>query len=35
LSDALGEPIQASALVPLPESDVLLEVFRNGYQGGG
>jgi len=31
LSDALGEPIAASALVPLLESDVLLEVFRNCY----
>jgi hypothetical protein len=32
LSEALGEPIGASALVPLLESDVLLEAFRNGYR---
>ena|SRR6185437_1038402 len=32
LSEALGEPIEASALVSLPESDALLEVFRNGYE---
>src|ERR1700749_3065041 len=32
LSEALDEPIEASALVALPESDDLLEVFRNGYQ---
>jgi hypothetical protein len=32
LSEALGEPIQASALVSVPESDALLEAFRNGYQ---
>ncbi len=32
LSEALGEPIAASALVPLPESDDLVEAFRNGYQ---
>ena len=28
-----GEPIEANALTPLPESDVLCEVFRNRYQG--
>src|ERR1700733_1952800 len=32
LSEALGELIEASALVPLSESDVLLELFRNRYQ---
>lgn len=32
MSEALGEPIEASALVSLPESDALLEAFRNGYQ---
>jgi len=32
LSEALGEVIEASALVPLSESDVLLELFRNRYQ---
>ena len=32
LSEALGEPIDASALVPLLESDALLEAFRNGYR---
>jgi hypothetical protein len=32
LSEALGEPVEANALVPLAESDALLEVFRNGYQ---
>src|SRR5579884_4241485 len=32
LSEALGKPIEAGALVSLPESDALLEAFRNGYQ---
>lgn len=32
LSEAVGEPMAASALVSLPESDALLEAFRNGYQ---
>ena len=32
LSEALGEAIEASAFVSLPESDALLEAFRNGYQ---
>jgi len=32
LSDVLGETIDASALAPLPETDVLVEAFRRGYQ---
>jgi len=32
LSEALGEPMEACSLVSLPESDALLEAFRNGYQ---
>jgi len=32
LSDALHEPIDASALVSLPESDALMDVFRGGYE---
>lgn len=32
LSEALGEPIATDRLVPLPESDALLEMFRGSYQ---
>jgi len=32
LSRTLGDPIDATALAPLPNSDVLLVTFRNGYQ---
>src|SRR5450631_3454915 len=31
LSDALGEPIEANALISLPDTDTLLETFRDGY----
>jgi hypothetical protein len=32
LSEALGEPVETDALKSLPETDVLLEAFREGYQ---
>jgi hypothetical protein len=32
LSEAIGETVESSALLPLPESDVLFEMFRKGYQ---
>jgi hypothetical protein len=32
LSEALGEPIGQNALTTLPQSDALMELFRNGYQ---
>ena len=32
LAEILGEPVGTHALLPLPETDALLMVFRNGYQ---
>ncbi len=32
LSEALGESVEAGALQSLPETDVLLRAFREGYQ---
>jgi hypothetical protein len=32
LSEALGEPVGATALRPLQETDALLESFRSGYK---
>src|SRR5262245_44770390 len=34
LSAALNEEIDASALAPLPDSDALMNSFRNGYRAG-
>jgi len=31
LSEALGDPVDSSALVPLPDSDALMRRFRDGY----
>jgi hypothetical protein len=32
LSEAVGEPVGADSLVPLPETDVLMDSLRRGYQ---
>ena len=32
LSEALGEPVDGSALLPTSETDMLVETFRSGYQ---